>query len=532
MKSCFYFVFLLLSVLNTTSAQQLAVSPLADETIQYYRPRVAYAADGSYAVAWEAQRQLSFITEWQIGVQRFSAAGAPVGATHYFEPESGCLDFDAWLSDGMQNVELAFAPSGVLVVLMEHFGEWQFAGDGKFTTEITLGLIDQNGQAVDLSNSSLCEQYKFIAPGSEGFARPRFAMTQRAELMIAVDGFIEGVNLRNVGVTVVDGDLNELVGLFVPHTDQGSGSNFHMWPDIASNGSVMMMTWHRCPLIDNQGNAAECDIDVQFATVHQNGALTALGGNQTVNAGDPQGTINIRPAAAMNASGNSIIVWIDTRTGGQGDIFGQRFAADGQPQGSNFQISQSNGLIDTAPGIRPEVALLDDGRAMIVWSDSSTQGFTAWSRTYDAGGNPEGPPQKLGSSTTQTGQPATATNGSAFLGVWGAEQNGSAGIYTTNQGLVVTTETPDEIPTSAIVITSYPNPVKNEATITYTLSREGTVTIQVFDLLGRSVQRLVDGIILTPGTYQTHWHAADLPAGLYLVQLRQGNALASHLLVH
>lgn len=70
----------------------------------------------------------------------------------------------------------------------------------------------------------------------------------------------------------------------------------------------------------------------------------------------------------------------------------------------------------------------------------------------------------------------------------------------------------------------YPNPFNGQTRITYTIPRAGTVTIQVFDLLGREVTHL-DQPNLTAGQHCTTWNTTSLglASGTYIVRLSQGN---------
>ena len=63
--------------------------------------------------------------------------------------------------------------------------------------------------------------------------------------------------------------------------------------------------------------------------------------------------------------------------------------------------------------------------------------------------------------------------------------------------------------------------LKNAATIRYGLAEEGPVCFTVYDLLGRRVAVLVDGI-QTPGKHTVRFEASYLPSGLYLLFLMQG----------
>lgn len=64
-----------------------------------------------------------------------------------------------------------------------------------------------------------------------------------------------------------------------------------------------------------------------------------------------------------------------------------------------------------------------------------------------------------------------------------------------------------------------PNPLKDGQTIQYRMAVPGQVTLLVYDARGRLVRDRPLGLV-EAGTRQAAWSGRDLPAGLYLVQLR------------
>ncbi|MEM1126818.1 MAG: alpha/beta hydrolase-fold protein [Bacteroidota bacterium] len=67
-------------------------------------------------------------------------------------------------------------------------------------------------------------------------------------------------------------------------------------------------------------------------------------------------------------------------------------------------------------------------------------------------------------------------------------------------------------------LVSYPNPFREDATVAYRLEAPAAVTIEVYDLLGRRIARLMDRVATLPGSHRVTW-ATDAPAGVYVVRL-------------
>ncbi|HUV37827.1 MAG TPA: C25 family cysteine peptidase [Patescibacteria group bacterium] len=66
-----------------------------------------------------------------------------------------------------------------------------------------------------------------------------------------------------------------------------------------------------------------------------------------------------------------------------------------------------------------------------------------------------------------------------------------------------------------------PNPFNPSTVIRFTLDREGSVDLRVYDVAGREVDRLVRGP-LPAGTHAVTWRPVHLPSGVYLYVLRAG----------
>lgn len=76
----------------------------------------------------------------------------------------------------------------------------------------------------------------------------------------------------------------------------------------------------------------------------------------------------------------------------------------------------------------------------------------------------------------------------------------------------------EAVPDICILEQNYPNPFNGETVITFSLPRDGRVTLTLFDIMGRKVAVLADGV-LRAGTHRHTWNAAGLPSGVYLCRL-------------
>lgn len=72
------------------------------------------------------------------------------------------------------------------------------------------------------------------------------------------------------------------------------------------------------------------------------------------------------------------------------------------------------------------------------------------------------------------------------------------------------------------VAANYPNPFNPQTTIAFALPRAAEVSLTVFDVLGREVARLVDGV-REAGWQEVRFGATSLPSGTYFYRLAAGD---------
>ncbi len=85
-------------------------------------------------------------------------------------------------------------------------------------------------------------------------------------------------------------------------------------------------------------------------------------------------------------------------------------------------------------------------------------------------------------------------------------------------GAVYTSVGREELPGSVKLSRNYPNPFNPETIIEYTLPRAESVRLVVYDLLGREVARLVDGL-QPAGRHRVRFAAGELSSGAYVYRL-------------
>lgn len=78
------------------------------------------------------------------------------------------------------------------------------------------------------------------------------------------------------------------------------------------------------------------------------------------------------------------------------------------------------------------------------------------------------------------------------------------------------------IPTAFGISQNYPNPFNPNTTIKYQVPKSIKVTLRVYDLLGRLVTTLADGV-QDAGYYSVEWNAINYASGVYFYKMTAGN---------
>ena len=133
------------------------------------------------------------------------------------------------------------------------------------------------------------------------------------------------------------------------------------------------------------------------------------------------------PSVAMDAVGNFVVVWRGPGED-QNDIFAQRFDANGQVIGDEFQVNSNT--VDEQ--LCPSVAMDNDGKFIIVWECVNTpqEGMRAiCAQSYDSSGQPLGSQIRVNDQNCACRYPDVAlSNSGQAIVVW-IEQSATHSIW-------------------------------------------------------------------------------------------------------
>jgi len=142
---------------------------------------------------------------------------------------------------------------------------------------------------------------------------------------------------------------------------------------------------------------------------------------------------------------------------------------------------------------------------------------------------PAGAQNKISNSVFGNGGARVSSNSFRVVGTAGqpaigiTRSNSSVaqiGFWAQTIGLVTSVEQiPSEtIPQYFSLSQNYPNPFNPTTTIQFALPKPSSVTLKIYDILGREVLTLVDED-LQPGEYKVEFDASSLASGVYIYRL-------------
>jgi hypothetical protein len=105
-----------------------------------------------------------------------------------------------------------------------------------------------------------------------------------------------------------------------------------------------------------------------------------------------------------------------------------------------------------------------------------------------------------------------------YSGLESGSQYWQTGYATADSALLNQVPQP-AIPLEFSLLQSYPNPFNPSTTIVYQLPTQTHVTLNVYDILGREVAVLVDGV-QTPGIKKIQFDATTLSSGVYFYRIK------------
>lgn len=251
----------------------------------------------------------------------------------------------------------------------------------------------------------------------------------------------------------------------------------------------------------------------------------------------------VYPTIVSDGAGGAIIVWEDRRNTSNNDIYAQRVNASGTVQWTADGVP-----VSTAGGYQVLPIIVSDGAAgaTIAWYDYRSGTVPdIYAQRINASGTAQWTADGVPISTAAGDQefPTSISDGAGGTIITWRDRRSSTNFdiyaqHIRNDGsLGGTTSVEDEVAPSTFQLEqNYPNPFNPSTRIRFSIApgngrgaesgnrrmaESATMTLKVFDVLGREVATLVNDN-LSAGNYEVNFDATGLSSGVYFYKLQTG----------
>lgn len=351
---------------------------------------------------------------------------------------------DSYLVQAEQHISIASTSNGWLQ--LEQSGAVIDATEVETTTSLALSAAELfllRTQQIDASEITQSDGFIYdyaafwaklvarILPGYEILSNLKWGVNQAVDLN-QIANLIEVIGTNVETSTMFDQeDLNQILAAFVARENNLPVSDTRIDTPIPSLSSFSYMTSSVTTLSDG-------GFVVTYGSFGKEGPSTissGIIGQRYDSSGNAQGSeFRINSFIGGNqydasvtalANGGFVVTWVSNiqDDDGSSGIYGQRYDANGNPQGLEFRINSYT----THEQLSPSVASLNNGGFLVTWSsfgqvggNPQASGYDIFSRFYDANGNAQGIEFRVNSHTgdnQQESSVATLSNG-GFVVIW------------------------------------------------------------------------------------------------------------------
>ncbi|MEL7361922.1 MAG: T9SS type A sorting domain-containing protein [Bacteroidota bacterium] len=145
-------------------------------------------------------------------------------------------------------------------------------------------------------------------------------------------------------------------------------------------------------------------------------------------------SFQLSPAVAADADGDFTVVWTGGPDGYDLSVGAQRYTTDGTPQGEEFQVNTATQGFQAEPAI----AMAGDGAFVVVWSSEFQDGdsFGAYAQRYAADGAPQGEEFQVNTTTAdiQFAYSVGVDAAGGFVIAWQGNVDESQNVYVRRYG--------------------------------------------------------------------------------------------------
>jgi hypothetical protein len=337
-----------------------------DDGASYYQytPSCAMDSAGNFVVVWYDSR----LGDQKIYGQRYSSAGTSLGGNFRID-QSGSLEnnYSPRVSMNEDYFVVVWEKENVdntICIYKRRYYNNGTSVENEVKVNDLDGIANQTSPNMDMNSSGNV----VVAWRDERY--PRGVYFQRLDALGNTLGGNVHIGMGYSPDVAVSEDSNFFITYYNPNiiqyqkirpsgdsvgspiivSDTTSGLRYNPRIDIDSDNNAVV-TWY-------DSRAGNYDIYAQMV----NAAGDTVGNNFRVN--EAEAATQYAPDVAISPSGIILITWYDNRNGDY-DIYGQIYASDGTPDGSNFRIDAGG----TSAQYVPDAGALPDGNFMVAWQD-------------------------------------------------------------------------------------------------------------------------------------------------------------------
>lgn len=353
---------------------------------QWY-PSIAMDYSGNFIIAWQDNRNY----DWDIYYQRYNIAEGKIGGNKKANNDSG--------TEWQTNPVIAMDGSSNFVIV--------WTDERNENDDIYFQHYNSSGTAQGFNTKANND------PGKESQGYASLVLDNSGNFVIAW----EDQRLSNLDIYFQSYNKSGSVQGVNTKANDDSKSASQYSPSIAmDDNSNFVIAWND----SRNGNG-----DIYFQQYNNNGTLKGV--NSKVN-NDVGNADQIAPTIVMDVNGNFVIVWEDYRNG-VSDIYFQRYNSNGAAQGTNTKANIETGDVYQ---YNPSAAMDNSGNFVIVWEDRRNNNLDIYFQRYNNVGTAQGVNTKANddSGTALQYIPSITMDGNGnFVVVWYDKRNGNFDIY-------------------------------------------------------------------------------------------------------
>jgi hypothetical protein len=263
--------------------------------------------------------------------------------------------------------------------------------------------------------------------------------------------------------------------------------------------------------------AAEGTVRLEVAYRYSSDFGTTWTNQHILSTVDNYGSDASSVASVATIEGNVYVDWTDGKYGGTNPFVGSNLIRHSTDIGVNWQSEVV--LTDTPSSISPSVSI-EGGVVGIVWNNESQpfQGISL--RISTDSGATWLPHIAVSDSSRPAAQAEISISRQKIYIVWADRRTALSQIYL-RSGKLITTGVADDQPTLPVDVRlhpNYPNPFNAITIISYEVPQRMNISLSVFNILGREVRELFNGI-QESGRFRIPLDASGLSSGVYFVRL-------------